>query len=225
MSSYVSSRFSLSRASSVAPGSRSRAPSQAQDIGQARRPPLPPSKRWSSALEYGTDRSVRYESVPPTSQLQRARASTPVYPTYTEALIKSSQRLRERSMSPSRGGPVVNVEKYSPYKCNMDYYRGKVKSVYEKEPIFKDFVRNIPLSESNFDDTNNLSRIKRRFNSMVQSKVGRDQTPDPFKPSGNTPGIFEPVSEKLAWKHKTVLPAPAPLPFIYVYHRNSRRAL
>ena len=37
----------------------------------------------------------------------------------------------------------------TPYHCNMDYYRGKVKSVYEKEPYFKDFVRNIPLSESN----------------------------------------------------------------------------
>ena len=65
----------------------------------------------------------------------------------------------------------------------MDYYRGKVKSVYEKEPIFKDFVRNIPLSESNIYDNTNLSRIKSRFNTMMQDKWGRDQTPDPFKPS------------------------------------------
>ena len=40
----------------------------------------------------------------------------------------------------------------------MDYYRGKVKSVYEKEPGFRDFVRNIPLSESNVYDMNNLTR-------------------------------------------------------------------
>ena len=66
----------------------------------------------------------------------------------------------------------------------MDYYRGKTKSVYEKEPVFKDFVRNIPLSESNFNDSHNLSRIKHRFNNMLQDKWGRDQTPDPFKPSG-----------------------------------------
>ena len=66
----------------------------------------------------------------------------------------------------------------------MDYYRGKVKSVYEKEPVFKDFVRNIPLSESNLYDNTNLSRIKRRFNNMLQDKWGRDKTPDPFKPSG-----------------------------------------
>ena len=76
--------------------------------------------------------------------------------------------------------PNVRV---SPYKCNMDYYRGKVKSLYEKEPGFKDFVRNIPLSESNIYDMNNLSRIKRRFSSLVQDRWGRDSTPDPLKPS------------------------------------------
>ena len=65
----------------------------------------------------------------------------------------------------------------------MDYYRGKVKSVYEKEPYFKDFVRNIPLSESNMYDMNNLTRLKRRFNNLVMDKWGRDSTPDPFKPS------------------------------------------
>ena len=65
----------------------------------------------------------------------------------------------------------------------MDYYRGKVKSLYEKEPCFKDFVRNIPLSESNMYDMNNLSRIKRRFSSIVQDRWGRDSTPDPLKPS------------------------------------------
>ena len=74
--------------------------------------------------------------------------------------------------------------RYSQYKSNMDYYRGKTKSVYEKEPIFQDFVHNIPLSESNLYDTDNLSKIKHRFNNMMQDKWGRDQTPDPFTPSG-----------------------------------------
>ena len=59
-----------------------------------------------------------------------------------------------------------------------------VKNVAWWEPVFKDFVRNIPLSESNFNDSHNLSRIKHRFNNMLQDKWGRDQTPDPFKPSG-----------------------------------------
>ena len=69
----------------------------------------------------------------------------------------------------------------------MDYYRGKVKSVYEKEPAFKDFYRNIPLSETNFYDNHNLTRIKHRFNNLVQNKMGRDQMNsryDPYTPSG-----------------------------------------
>jgi len=108
----------------------------------------------------------------------------------------------------------------------MDYYRGRVKSVYEKEPAFKDFYRNIPLSESNFYDNHNLTRIKQRFNNLVQNKMGRDQMSsryDPYTPSGRLSGIFESKSERLSLKHKAVPPTPAPLPFIYVYHRNSRR--
>ena len=69
----------------------------------------------------------------------------------------------------------------------MDYYRGKVKSIYEKEASFKDFYRNIPLSESNFYDNHNLTRIKQRFNNLVQNKTGRDQMSsryDPYTPSG-----------------------------------------
>ena len=78
---------------------------------------------------------------------------------------------------------MMQTFRVSPYKSNMDYYRGKVKSLYEKEPCFKDFVRNIPLSESNVYDMNNLTRIKRRFSSLVQDRWGRDSTPDPLKPS------------------------------------------
>ena len=46
-------------------------------------------------------------------------------------------------------------------------------------------MRNIPLSESNVYDTHNLSRLKRRFNSIVSDRwnPGRDTTPDPLKPS------------------------------------------
>ena len=76
-----------------------------------------------------------------------------------------------------------HASRVSPYHSNLDYYRGKVKSVYEKEPCFKDFVRNIPLSESNVYDQNNLSRLKRRFQSLVSDRWGRDATPDPLKPS------------------------------------------
>lgn len=224
MSNYVSSRFSVSRGTSIAPRSRSRAPSQALDLGQIGTPPLIPSKRWSSVLEYDTKtRPARYESLPPKPNMLRTK--TPQTPSYTDALIKSSQRLRERSMSPLRGTPTVEPEKFSQYKCNMDYYRGKTKSVYEKEPVFQDFVNNIPLSESNLYASDSLTKIKHRFNNMMQDKWGREKTPDPFIPSGPTIGMYEPASEKLAMRHKSVPPTPGPLPFIYVYHRNSRRGL
>jgi len=175
------------------------------------------SKRWSSVNEYNFDRSSMSREF---SSNQRGRGRTPNLPTYTDALIKCSQRLRERSMSPAP--PPLLQQKVSPYKCNMDYYRGKVKSVYEKEPGFRDFVRNIPLSESNVYDMNNLTRLKRRFNNQVMGRWGRDATPDPLKPSRNSCEIYEPVADKLASKHKSVPPLPNPLPYIYVYHRSTR---
>merc|ERR1711890_167496 len=84
-----------SLAPSAAPGfprDSSRAASVLDTGGaQAKALGLPPlsrsSKRWSSALDYSGGDSV------PTPRSSR--------PGYTEALIKSSRRLRERSMSPT----------------------------------------------------------------------------------------------------------------------------
>ena len=106
-------------------------------------------------------------------------------------------------MSPTAARTAIPVEKYyllkqkgdhfkknvfrpKVYKNNQDYYRGKVKSVYEKEPMFKDFVRNIPLSEMNFDDNRNLTNLKQRFNTMIQIRHGTDLNNkyDPYIPSG-----------------------------------------
>jgi len=212
----MSARFgSSSRASSVAVDT-SFASQQRIQRGQAMSPTI--NKRWSSANEYSYTND-RQSMIREGSEF-RSRGRTPNVPTYTDALIKCSQRLRERSLSPP---PNVTHEKVSPYHCNMDYYRGKVKSVYEKEPYFKDFVRNIPLSESNMYDMNNLTRLKRRFNNIVMDKWGgRDSTPDPFKPSRNATEIYEPVADKLAIKHKSVPYLPTPLPYIYVYHRSTR---
>ena len=43
---------------------------------------------------------------------------------------------------------IISI-KPTPFKTNIDYYRGKTKSIYEKEPMFRDFARNIPLSQVN----------------------------------------------------------------------------
>merc|ERR1712012_849111 len=170
-----------------------RASSVAMDVSSStaqvsRRTASSNTKRWSTALDYSSYdlSSNRQSTTGVRDSLYRGRTTAP---TYTDALIKCSQRFRERSMSPP---PAVQPEKISPYHCNMDYYRGKVKPVYEKEPYFKvvthdvsciinifqfssvwqDFVRNIPLSETNVYDMNNLSRLKKRFNSIVQDKWG-----------------------------------------------------
>ena len=72
------------------------------------------------------------------------------------------------------------------YKTNQDYYRGKVRSVYEKEPLFKEFVRNIPLSEMNFYEARTMTSLKQRFSNMVTSRHGPDANNknDPFIPPG-----------------------------------------
>ena len=59
--------------------------------------------------------------------------------------------------------------------------------------MFKDFVRNIPLSEMNFDDSRNLTNLKQRFNTMVQIKHGTDLNNkyDPYIPSG----VFQSITK------------------------------
>ena len=69
----------------------------------------------------------------------------------------------------------------NPYKSNVDYYRGHTKSIYEREPIFKDFARNIPLSQQNLLDSSNLTSLKNNFQRLVASRAG-GQKPDPLRP-------------------------------------------
>ena len=72
--------------------------------------------------------------------------------------------------------------KPTPFKTNIDYYRGKTKSIYEKEPIFRDFARNIPLSQS-LDDSSSLHELKRDFQRLVSARDPVLGRPDPLKPS------------------------------------------
>ena len=69
------------------------------------------------------------------------------------------------------------------YRSNSDYYRGKVKSVYEKDPLFKDFLRNLTITESSITENTNLSALKQRFNNLVQTKRGPPDKDDPYTPS------------------------------------------
>merc|ERR1712059_78369 len=132
---------------------------------------------------------------------------------YSEALIRSSQRLRARSMSP--------------YKSNLDFYRGKTKSIYEKEPLFVDFVRN---NRPNHYDNENLTKLKKSFHSkLLEEHLGNTSAiADPYTPSAidlkylwKMSNDQDSRSEALAKKYRKPVPEPSRLPLIYVYHRNT----
>merc|ERR1711934_596340 len=224
--------IATSRAPSVAPSmAGSRASSvldlssiQPRATSQAPRglPSGPRPKRWSSAMEYSNQRQEFSTSsgLPP---MPRSRPSSrPLSSSYSDALIKSSLRLRERSSTPPPPPPILDI-KPTPFKTNIDYYRGKTKSIYEKEPIFRDFARNIPLSQS-LDDSSNLHELKRDFQKLVSARGPALGRPDPLKPSAGQNRLYQPKSEMLSQRHKSQAPAPVILPYIYVYHRDTSRS-
>merc|ERR1712233_115951 len=244
-SRYISNRYGEreeSRSSRATSRANSRAPSVAPSMAGSRAssvldltsiqpratsqaplglPSGPRPKRWSSAMEYSNQRQEFSTSsgLPP---MPRSRPSRPLSSSYSDALIKSSQRLRERSATPPPPPPILDI-KPTPFKTNIDYYRGKTKSIYEKEPIFKDFARNIPLSQS-LDDSSNLHVLKRDFQKLVSSRDPVLGRPDPLKPSAGQNRLYQPKSEMLSARHKSQAPAPVILPYIYVYHRGASRS-
>jgi len=203
--------------------------SSSQDLGAppANLPPpvpQPSKKRWSSALEYsGLESNPRNVNPLPPPRPSRSSRAASTCTSYSDALIRSSQRLRERSMTPPPA--VIIPPRPSPYKTNKDFYRARTKSVYEKESIFRDFARNIPLSQSNLYDNNNLSCLKNSFKNMLYGKSSGSvaRIPDPYKPSADKDRYYVPQAESLSRKHHSSTPGPSPLPYIYVYHRNTRK--
>merc|ERR1719394_2393547 len=151
----------------------------------------------------------------------KQQPSRPAVTSYSDALIRSSQRLRQRSLSPSSGSPIIRPPT-NPNKSNVDYYRGHTKSIYEREPMFKDFARNIPLSQQNLLDSSNLTSLKNNFQSLVASRAG-GQKPDPLRPLAIQTRNHRSASEALAEKHqRSRSSTPVVLPHIYVYHRTGR---
>ena len=72
------------------------------------------------------------------------------------------------------------------YKSNLDFYRGRTKSVYEREPIFKEFARNIPLSQQNLWDNANMTSLKKDFQRLLATRNLSTKTDsglrDPLRP-------------------------------------------
>jgi hypothetical protein len=244
----MSSRYTVTRGASVNPELWSRDTSQIRDSGsryssRAGSPADPVERPWSSASQYysytsaaNTTRNITQSKPSWTDNLypvERSqippprRAVVAPHRGYSEALLKSSRRLRERSFSPTREHVVIprSVDKY---KDNSDYYRGKVKSIYEREAMFEDFARNLPLTDLNAFNTADVNRMKNKFAAMVQDRWGRKQLDDPSVPHNTATMTHpwsnyltrpEPASVVLADKHRSQ--TPAPMPRIYVYHRST----
>jgi len=239
---------SWSRASSQVPelitsGYSSRVTSRAgTPIGDGERP-------WSSASTYNYYQKQTNPAGGRASRAVSARPSTPelgssrvpwadysvrhVAPSmngYTEALMKSSRKLRERSFSPTREH-VTTVRNVPAYQSNMDFYRGKVKSIYEREPMFSEFVRNLPLTDLHAFNSRDLCRLKKDFQDMIEDNWDRKQCNDPSVPHdiaykasswNNYLGKEVPASVTLAEKHRQRGHFFVPPPRIFVYHRSTQ---
>ena len=89
-----------------------------------------------------------------------------------------SSEAKSRSSTPSEWS---SGSSYNPsYSSNQDYYRGKVKSIYERDPLFSDFMDSLPPERTrNLYNAGNLTNLKEQFQYMVQDRWGRKQLEDP----------------------------------------------
>jgi len=165
--------------------------------------------------------SLKHKAAPKVPAFWRHNA---MYPSYNQALIKSSQKLRKECLTKRLPPPLI-IES-SPYKVNADYYRGKVKSVYETEPLFEDFVKNISPKETNLYDVDNMLILKKEFDNLVHEKGDLFLDSDPYNPSTTkvtTKTFYQPQADLLSAKHKNNRTVLLSLPCLSCYHRSTRK--
>jgi len=147
----------------------------------------------------------------------------------------SSYYSRGTSASRSRSSTPTEYSSGSSYNTNQDYYRGKTKSIYERNSLFNDFVSSLPSASTttNMYNSGNLTCLKEQFQTMVQDKWSRKQMGDPsvchdmaLKTSGWSNYIgksSESASESLGRKHSRAMLETSHynLPNITVYHRST----
>lgn len=178
----------------------------------------------------------------------RSRSPTPSSP-FSEMLIKASQRQRQRSIPPpppplpkmeparippgafGRGKPLP-----APRVVNTDFYRGKVKSIYEREPLFQDYARSVEHKGYSMYNSGDIRQMKHEFKTMVEDKFNkRMNCSDPAVDRDFGRKLYPwrdvkvaeptPASERLAFAHterarRDVTPVNRPR--IFVYHRSTQ---
>jgi len=175
------------------------------------------------------------------------RSPSPLRKSYTDILCTASRRLRERSIPPPaplpdkldfvRGPPISGRPPPAPPRVvASDFYRGKTKSIYEREPLFKDFVQTIPQRYNgpiNIYNTGTLDIIKSDFKDMVADKWNRSQMKDPSVEMNFGAKAYAwrdmhvkekiPASARIYQDQSSRARATTPtfLPRVYVYHRST----
>ena len=65
-----------------------------------------------------------------------------------------------------------------------DFYRGKVKSIYEREPLWQEFSSSVSGKGYNMYNSEHLSNIKNDFKGLVEDKYRRVRYLHTDSPSG-----------------------------------------
>jgi len=167
----------------------------------------------------------------------RSRTSSVV----RESSSRATSQVRDNLSYYSRGASAARSRSSTPsewssgpsYNSNQDYYRGKTKSIYERDPLFNDFVSSLPPTTTSMYNAGNLTCLKDQFQTMVQDRWARKQMEDPsvshdtaLKTSGwsNYLGRSnEAASEVLGRKHSRARLETSrfDLPNIRIYHRST----
>ena len=182
------------------------------------------------------------------SEYTSRRSPSPYRTAYTDVLCAASRRLRERSIPP----PPPPLQRIEPVKPPLppgkpppgprvvasDFYKGRVKSIYEREPLFNDFARTIPQRygpKLNIYNSSVLGTIKHDFKDMVEDKMTRKTLKDPGVERDFGTKAYpwrdtlakerEPASARIYRAQEARRTSrgttPVNMPRVYVYHRST----
>lgn len=176
---------------------------------------------------------VQSASTPP----PRSRSPSP-FNSSSEMLLKKSRKQRMSSIPPPAPSPT-NMSAKPPIAGSArvvasDFYRGKVKSIYEREPLWQEFSSSVSGKGYNMYNSEHLSNIKNDFKGLVEDKYRRVRSGDPSvgRDAGSKLWAWNdvlhkppvPASQFLGEKHSARKrePSPAkPMPKIRLYHKST----
>jgi len=212
-----------------------------------------------SGSRYSSRASTPTSGINPDASRINLRCSRSPTPTYTDMLIQTSRRQRRQSIPPpppppekviyhapplasaATGKPPTGMASSSAARVvASDFYRGKVKSIYEREPLFREFSAKAAAKSAdgkgqlNLYNSEQLSSMKSDFKAMVEDKyrrvsfndpsVGRDAGTKLCPWSNVLHKASVPASQALGEKHslrKRESSPFRPLPRVTLYHRST----